>query len=294
MFEDVAQMEKEIETFRKNIVASSELVEGIAGLTEATRLHKESYVAATAELLRKIDDSIIAIKADHEAALLTLSGNNDAAITSFQKNMAEEQATRMAELQHIKSALESLQASYAERLQQTECAIREYQGKLSDCVGQIKADHEATLKALSERVDAAISDVQKKSADDLAARIKEINGIRAAIEENQAQTTKKTDEQIQRLIRECERLIAEMKSELASQQAAYSERTHQTEQAIREYQNDAEKKYKEFVNRLETTNVDQIYKEIQDLKKSIQMKFMILMGGIGVAMVVSVIGLILK
>lgn len=218
MFEDVAQMEKEIETFRKNIVASSELVEGIAGLTEATRLHKESYVAATAELLRKIDDSIIAIKADHEA----------------------------------------------------------------------------TLKALSERVDAAISDVQKKSADDLAARIKEINGIRAAIEENQAQTTKKTDEQIQRLIRECERLIAEMKSELASQQAAYSERTHQTEQAIREYQNDAEKKYKEFVNRLETTNVDQIYKEIQDLKKSIQMKFMILMGGIGVAMVVSVIGLILK
>ncbi|MDO4472425.1 MAG: hypothetical protein Q4C17_04595 [Bacillota bacterium] len=218
MFEDVAQMEKEIETFRKNVVASSELVEGIAGLTEATRQHKESYSAATTELLKKVDACIAAIKADYESALRTLSSNNDTAISNLQQNMAAEQQARMAELQQIKTALESCQA----------------------------------------------------------------------------ETTKKTDEQIRQLTSDCERLIAEMKTTLSAQQTAYAEKLQQTEEVIRGYQSEAEKKYNEFVNRLESTNVDQIFKEVQDLKQSIQTKFMILMGGIGATLIVAILGLILK
>lgn len=218
MFEDVTQMEKEIETFRKNVVASSQLVEGIAELTEATKKHKEAYSAATAELLKKVDACIAEIKADHETALRTLSSNNDTAISALQQNMSAEQQARMAELQQIKVALENCQT----------------------------------------------------------------------------ETGKKTDEQIRQLTSECERLISEMKTTLSAQQTAYAEKLQQTEQVIRGYQSEAEKKYNEFVNRLESTNVDQIFKEVQDLKQSIQTKFMILMGGIGVTLVVAVLSLILK
>ena len=37
MFEDIAQMENEIEEFRNNILASSESIKGITDLTEATK-----------------------------------------------------------------------------------------------------------------------------------------------------------------------------------------------------------------------------------------------------------------
>ena len=294
MFEDVAQMEKEIETFRKNVVASSELVEGIKGLTEATRQHKETYSAATEDLIKKIDTCIAEIKTDHEAALRTLSGNNDAALTALQKNMEAEVKTRMSELQQIKSALEKLQASYAERLQQNETTIREYESRLDSSVERIKTDHEAALKALSDRVDSAMAEQHEKSTKDLADKMAEIEKIKASIEEYQSQAAKKSDEQIQQLVESCERLITEMKTELASQQSAHVEKLQHTEQTIGEYQAAAEEKYDEFVKRLEATNVDQIFKEVQDLKQSIQLKFMILMSGIGAAIVVSVIGLILK
>ncbi len=294
MFEDVAQMEKEIETFRKNVVASSELVEGIKGLTEATRQHEEACSAATADLLKKIDACIVEIRRDHESALCTLSSNNDAAITALQKNIAAEVETRMSELQQIKSALENLQTSYVERLQHTETTIREYESKLDDSVKQIKIDHEAALKVLSDRVDSAMVEQHEKSTKDLADKMAEIEKIKASIEEYQSQTTKKADEQIQQLAESCERLITEMKTELASQQSAHIEKLQHTEQTIGEYQAAAEEKYNEFVKRLESTNVDQIFKEVQDLKQSIQLKFVILMGGIGAAIVASVIGLILK
>ena len=294
MFEDVAQMEKEIETFRKNVVASSELVEGINGLTEATRQHKETYSAATEDLIKKIDACIAEIKTDHEAALRTLSSNNDAALTALQKNMAAEVETRMSELQQIKSALENLQASYAERLQRNETTIREYESRLDNSVEQIKTDHEAALRALSDRIDSAMAEQHEKSTKDLADKMVEIEKIKTSIEEYQAQAAKKADEQVQQLVEDCERLITEMKTELASQQSAHVEKLQHTEQTIGGYQTAAEEKYDEFVKRLESTNVDQIFKEVQDLKQSIQLKFMILMGGIGTAIVVSVIGLILK
>ncbi len=294
MFEDVAQMEKEIETFRKNVVASSELVEGINGLTEATRQHKETYSAATEDLIKKIDACIAEIKTDHEAALRTLSSNNDAALTALQKNMAAEVETRMSELQQIKSALENLQASYAERLQRNETTIREYESRLDNSVEQIKTDHEAALRALSDRIDSAMAEQHEKSTKDLADKMAEIEKIKASIEEYQAQAAKKADEQVQQLVEDCERLITEMKTELASQQSAHVEKLQHTEQTIGGYQTAAEEKYDEFVKHLESTNVDQIFKEVQDLKQSIQLKFMILMGGIGAAIVVSVIGLILK
>lgn len=294
MFEDVAQMEKEIETFRKNVVASSELVEGINGLTEATRQHKETYSAATEDLIKKIDACIAEIKTDHEAALRTLSSNNDAALTALQKNMAAEVETRMSELQQIKSALENLQASYAERLQRNETTIREYESRFDNSVEQIKTDHEAALRALSDRIDSAMAEQHEKSTKDLADKMAEIEKIKASIEEYQAQAAKKADEQVQQLVEDCERLITEMKTELASQQSAHVEKLQHAEQTIGGYQTAAEEKYDEFVKRLESTNVDQIFKEVQDLKQSIQLKFMILMGGIGAAIVVSVIGLILK
>jgi anion-transporting ArsA/GET3 family ATPase len=185
MFEDVAQMEKEIETFRKNVVASSELIEGIFQLSDATKRQRESFSSSAEELLKKIDSCIKQIRLDHEAALRTLSDNNEAAIASLQHNMIEEQENRLKELRQIQNALENLQAAYVDKL-------------------------------------------------------------------------------------------------------------HQTETTIQGYQTEAEQKYNDFVRRLESTNVDQIFKEVQELKSSVKAKFAILLGGIGITLVVTILNLILR
>ena len=294
MFEDITQMEKEIETFRKNILASSELVDGIAHLTDATKKQKDSFEASSGDLLKKMDSFVKQIKSDHKTALQTLSSENKDAIQTLQKNMTAEQADRIKELEDIKKELLEQQAAFAERIKQTEKALEDYQEKLVTTADQIKADHDTSLHTLGERVSASVSELQENMAADLEARVAAIDRIKAVFESCQAESSNKADEQIQRLVKECERLIAQMKSELAEQQTLYAEKLQQTEKLICEYQNTAEHRYNDFVQRLETTNVDQLIKEMQDLKQSIQTKFMILLGGIGVTLIVTLLGLILK
>ena len=85
-----------------------------------------------------------------------------------------------------------------------------------------------------------------------------------------------------------------MQSSLAAQHTVYLDNLKEAESVIREYQSEAEKKYLQFVQRLETTNVDQIFKEVQDLKKSIQQKFVIQMIGMGIVILVLIISIIVK
>lgn len=247
MFEDVAEMEREIDTFRKNVVASSELVEGISRLTAETKQQKESFSASAEELLKKLDDCIVQFKSDHESALRTMGESNESMIATHQKNLTAEQ-------QAILSDLEKTRA--------------EMQKYLADSSAQA----DTQIRALS-----ATSD---KFAD----------SIREEAEKNQAQSL----EQRKQFNADCDRVIAETKSVLETQQKAFAESLQQTENVIKGYQADAESKYAEFINCLETTNVDQIFKEVQDLKKTIQTKFAILIGGVGLTLLAVILSLFIK
>lgn len=218
MFEDITQMEKEIETFRNNIIASSELVEGIANLTEAAKSQKDSLDNSTRSLINKLDECIRQFKADHDESLQTLSSNNSAEI---------------------------------EKLQQTIAA-----------------------------------DMQKW--------ISGIEVIKEAIKSNEETTIKKNDEQIQSFVSATERIIEDMKSTISALQDGYISSLKQAENAINTYQNDAENKYNSFVQRMESTNVDQIFKEVRDLKKSMHTKFIIEMVGIGGAAAAAILSIIIK
>lgn len=155
-------------------------------------------------------------------------------------------------------------------------------------------EHEATLNDLGKSIDLAISELQIKSAEELSVRVEQIDKIKDSLEKYQTQVTKKADEQIQQLTKECKSLSLEMKSELSTQESAYAEKLGQMQQVIKEYQIVVEEKYDGFIKRLESTDVDRIFTEIQNINQSIQTKFMILMGGIGIAIIISLIGLISK
>ena len=55
-----------------------------------------------------------------------------------------------------------------------------------------------------------------------------------------------------------------------------------------------EKKYADFLNRLETTNVDQIFQSCEQMKKSLETKLLFVAGGVGVAVILTVISFFIK
>ena len=218
MFEDVTAMEKEIEAFRKNVVASSELVEGISDLTAVTKQQQEDFSARSAELLDKMDKCIAQFKADHEAALTALSKENAETLTALQEKLAAEQTA---------------------------------------CVSETKV-------------------------------------IQNAIEKCAADSEEKSGVQIKKLSEECDRLITQMQTAIQIQQDAYITELSKTSLAIKDYQASLEKSYEDFRKTLQDTTVEQILKEVRDFKKNVQAKFMILLGGVGVTLVIAILGLVLK
>lgn len=64
-----------------------------------------------------------------------------------------------------------------------------------------------------------------------------------------------------------------------------------TEKRVVDLSQQLEVKYDAFVAKLEATNIDQLYKYCQDMSKSINTKLGIALGGVAVAVIISIISL---
>ena len=218
MFEDIAQMEKEIEEFRNNILASSELIKGITELTEATKQQRASFQASSEALVKQLDACITQFKINHNDALQALGSSNAVAMENLHQSITTDMKGWIAALESIKTAIESCEAA----------------------------------------------------------------------------ANQKTDEQVKRFSDESDRILSEMQSSLATQQASFLEKLNETENVIRGYQSEAEKKYNSFLQQLENTNANQIFREVQELKKSMQVKFAVLMAGVGAAVVAAILSIVIN
>jgi hypothetical protein len=378
MFENIAQMEKEIEEFRKNIIASSELVKRIADLTEATKQHKDSFILSSETLIAKLDDCVAQFKSDHDNSLKALESDNAALIENLQQTIAQDIQEWLSSLEKTKNAIETCEevaiskndekiqrfssecdrlidgmhthlvsqkiaydeslkalensnAALIENLQQsiakdvqewlasleknktaietcekttiskTDEQIKHFSsecdrlidGMQSNLVSQ-KTAYDESLKALEHSNATVIENLQQAIAQDVQEWLTSLDKTKTAIETCEQDTISKTDEQIKQFSSECRRLASGILSVLTKQQSAYLDKLNETEKVINGYQVEAENKYNNFVQRLETTNVDQIFKEVQDLKKTLNTKIAILMTGVGISIVLAIISVFIK
>jgi len=218
MFDNIEEMEKEIETFRQNIMASSELVESLSALTSETKRQREEFAAQSTALTQKVEG----------------------------------------------------------------------------CVQQFKTDHDSALDALSKKDAKFIADLQNHMDAEKQNSLEEIRQIQVAMEKSLNEATQQSDKQIAQLTSECNQIVSAMRSTAQEQQNAYFERLQKTESIIKDYQNDAALKYKDFVQKLESTNVSELFDELQELKQSVQTKFTIMMAGVGAAVLVGILNLVLR
>jgi lysine/ornithine N-monooxygenase len=83
-----------------------------------------------------------------------------------------------------------------------------------------------------------------------------------------------------------------MREELAkfkAEQDRYLSELGKVEETVSAYKGELELKHSEFVNKLESTNIDQIYKLTQDTKDSMNKKFTFLFAGISVIFVLMIV-----
>lgn len=303
MFEDVAQMEKEIESFRKNMLASSELVESVAQLITETKKQKDEMSASTKALIKELEACVAQFKADHDGALQSLSRNNEALLRSVQSDMSSEQQRRISEIKliqgDIKECLEASSADAKKQLAELSSTGKVLTSAFHQDAESVKSSNASQMQKLASDNAEAMDTLHKNIASEQEKLIKELHDIQKALDECLAAVhldaenfQKISTQNIEQMDESCQRIISDTKATMDSLQSDFASKLQQIESTIKGYQAAAEDKYTEFVDRLERTNVDQIFKEVQDLKHSVQIKFAILMGGVGAALITNIIVLL--
>lgn len=225
MFTDIEQLEKEIQAFKKNILASNELIQTIEAVVAAAKKQNSDYQTATTALQDKMDT--------HADGLKKLSEDTIAQMLAESKKTANEvQGIANTTVADMSAANKTL---------------------LADTVEQLKAAQKVYIDALET--------------------------VKVALSETTAERGKQLDEATEAL---------------KTAQKEYFDRLAQIETAITATKEELDNKYKAFLEKLESTNMDQIFKVCQEMKKSIEAKLLLLTGGVGIAIILMIVSFFIK
>ena len=255
MLTTIQELEREIEQFRKNIKESNDLMNILLSLTALTKTQTESFDTRTKALY------------DDLAKLPPELGE------IVQRKIADFVQTIHNEQQEYQATVTRTMDEYAAKIAKAEGLISETPGILD---AQLKKDREENigeLKKVQEQYASELSKANLTFSEQLQDVILNIQGLSAKIEEASAA-------QYASFLKELEKTIETRLEKLA-----------QTEDRVTKLGQELESKYNAFVEKLEATNMDQLYKYCQDMNKAINVKLGLLLGGVAVAVIVSIVSL---
>lgn len=184
----------------------------------------------------------------------------------FQKKIEEFVRAVHDEHQSYQTAVAKLMDRYADKFEKAESSLA---GIPSALETQLQKDHTENVAALKQ--------IQEQYAVDLAktneAFAKQLQAVPGQIKNN-------SNQQYSAFLKELEKMMDARLAQLSD-----------TEKRVVDLSQQLEAKYDAFVAKLDATNMDQLYKYCQDMNKSINTKLGLALGGVGIAVVVSIISL---
>lgn len=277
MFDDIEQLEKEVQEFRQNMLGSTALLKSLDAIVLALKAQTTEFTTKSNEMTGKLDAQATAIQNKADDTLEKLVTNLTNCIAEIRK-VSNEAADRLsaenkANLANTTTQIQATQQGYVEALQATEKALQEckteFSIKSAEMTGRIKAQSEAMQKSNDESLEK----------------------LRTCVTQCIAELKKVNDDAVSRLAEENKNNLANSAAQFSATQKEYIAALEATDRAVQAYTTELSKKHGEFLDRLEKTNIDQIYQGCMDMKKSMESKFTILMAGVGVAIVLAVVGL---
>ena len=283
MFESVEQLEKEVKEFQQNILASSDFVNNLNEIVAAISAQERDFAAKSAELTAKIDDNAEAMLSSQTEALKKLLDENQTLTKHLSDTAAELEAQMKSQVETVKADHQELVQQLAE---QNRAISTEFGDKGASLISEIKAipvELDKSNAALSDSFQRSVASIieaansicasQKAQADALSAHC---DNLLASMNDANQEHLAKTAEIVSSTQKEYIRIIEEAEAEIKSCKADLSE------------------KYDEFLKKLESTNVDQMFKLCQEMKQSVNAKLVIIMSGVCVSLVLALISLFIK
>ena len=255
MLTTIQELEREIEQFRKNIKESNDLMNILLSLTALTKTQTESFDTRTKALY------------DDLAKLPPELGE------IVQRKIADFVQTIHNEQQEYQATVTRTMDEYAAKIAKAEGLISETPSILDAQLKKNREENIGELKKVQEQYASELSKANLTFSEQLQDVIQNIQGLSSKIEEASAA-------QYASFLKELEKTIETRLEKLA-----------QTEDRVTKLGQELESKYNAFVEKLEATNMDQLYKYCQDMNKAINVKLGLLLGGVAVAVIVSIVSL---
>lgn len=255
MLTTIQELEREIDQFHKNIKDSNELMKILMSVASLTKTQTESFEVRT--------------KALHEE----LSKLPPELSDLFQKKIESFIQEIHREHQAYQSAVTSLMDRYSEKITAAESAITKVSAELELQLQKDRSENVAGLKQIQEQYASDLAKANEAFAKQLQAVVDAIQAAPGQINDNAAQ-------QYGAFLKELEKMMDARLAQLSA-----------TEKRVEDLSQQLEAKYNAFVSKLESTNMDQLYKYCQDMNKSINTKLGIALGGVAIAVIVSIVSL---
>ena len=133
-----------------------------------------------------------------------------------------------------------------------------------------RAQNIIDLKTVQEQYAAELAKINNTFSEQLQTVVENIQMVPGQIKAD-------SDQQYSAFLKDLEKMMDARLAQLSN-----------TEKQVVELSQQLEAKYNAFVTKLEATNMDQLYKYCQDMNKSINTKLSIVLGGVAVAVIVSI------
>jgi flagellar biosynthesis chaperone FliJ len=255
MLTTIQELEKEIDQFHKNIKDSNALMKLLTSIASLTRTQTESFEVRT----KALQDELSKLPPE-------LTDLFQQKIESFVQSVHDEH-------QAYQAAVTKLMDGYANKFAKAEAALLGVPSALEEQLQKDRSENVAGLKQIQEQYAADLAKTNEAFTKQLQAVVDAIQAVPGQISDNSTQ-------QYNAFLKELDKMMDARLAQLSA-----------TEKRVEELSQELEAKYNAFVGKLESTNMDQLYKYCQDMNKSINTKLGIALGGVAIAVIVSIISL---
>ncbi len=255
MITTIQELEREIEQFHKNIKDSNELMKILMSIASLSKTQTESFEVCTKSLQEDL------AKLPPELGDL------------FQKKIEGFVQEIHNEHQSYQSAVTALMEKYGEKVAIAEAAISKVPSELDAQLQKDRAENTSGLKRIQEQYASDLAKTNEVFSKQLQFVVESIQAVPGQIKDNSGQ-------QYKDFLTELEKMMTVHLAQLSD-----------TEKRVVDLSQQLEAKYDAFVAKLEATNMEQLYKYCQDMNKSINTKLSLVLGGVAVAVIISIISL---
>lgn len=304
----IQELEREIEQFHKNVKDSNDLMKILMSIASLTKSQTDTFEENTKSLQdglaklppelndlfrKKIEEFVSEVHKEHQEYQTAVSDIMEHYKESV--TLAEASISKIPAL--LKVQTEAAHKKYLEDLSSVEAThTKEMSTAIDGYVGKIDSATE-TISKVPENLEKHLQQGRKQSVEDL-------KQIQEQYAESLSKTNGEFSKRLQNIAEKMQAIPEQIKSDSTQQYEAFLEKISnvvdsriaelkQTENRVISLSQQLETKYDAFVSKLEATNVDQLYKFCQDMNKSINTKLGIALGGIAIAVIISIISLFL-